>query len=126
MFNRVNQHQSAGNRVPSPLISESLLGAWCPRREEGGEEIWWYPGFLCHQFTQQEESVQPLSCFIFKALLNLRGFSFPSLELGCFFRIDVLVLPEQLKLARGRFRGRTVAWQVLPVCWGGNSDPLLL
>lgn len=68
----------------------------------------------------------PLSCFIFKARLNLRGFSFPSPELGCVFRMEVLVLPEQLKLPRGRFRGKTVAWQVLVMRWGGNSDPLVL
>lgn len=86
--------------------------------------VLWVPLPLIQQ--KREKSVQPLSCFIFKACLNLRGFSFPSLELGCIFRIDVLVLPEQLKWAQGRFQGKTVAWQVLAVCWGGNSDPLVL
>lgn len=131
MFNWVHQHQPAENRVQSLLISERLFGGRCPGKEEGGDEIWWYPGFLSHPFSKREESVRPLSCFIFKAHFNLRGFSFPSLELGCVFRREVLVLPEQLKLASGRFQGKTVAWQVLAVCWGksdpwDNSDPLVL
>lgn len=41
--------------------------------------------------------------------LCLRVFSFPSLELRCVSEIDVLILFKQLKLAKGRFQGKTAS-----------------
>lgn len=41
-------------------------------------------------------------------------FSFPSLELRCVSEIDILILFKQLKLAKGRFQGKTARFCQAP------------